>query len=150
MILAWIIDANSEWFLTVPSVPSVPSKVVLQLYSSTLNELATSQPLPIVQPTGPSAPSIGFANGFMNDSGFSDNAQFDADSLIPVVTYDTDSVILSPQTINYGSEPLDAMKLYYSSYELKSGFITTFRTDGKNYTFELSMIVLRVAQDNIL
>ncbi|KAA6357610.1 MAG: hypothetical protein EZS28_046863, partial [Streblomastix strix] len=30
------------------------------------NELATSKPLPIVQPTGPSAPSIGLANGFMN------------------------------------------------------------------------------------
>ncbi|KAA6384705.1 MAG: hypothetical protein EZS28_019768 [Streblomastix strix] len=30
------------------------------------NELATSKPLPIVQPIGPSAPSIGLANGFMN------------------------------------------------------------------------------------
>ncbi|KAA6378087.1 MAG: hypothetical protein EZS28_026386, partial [Streblomastix strix] len=30
------------------------------------NELATSKPLPIVQPMGPRAPSIGLANGFMN------------------------------------------------------------------------------------
>ncbi|KAA6353896.1 MAG: hypothetical protein EZS28_050577, partial [Streblomastix strix] len=33
------------------------------------NELATSKPLPIVQLTGPSAPSIGLANDFMNAAG---------------------------------------------------------------------------------
>ncbi|KAA6365358.1 MAG: hypothetical protein EZS28_039115, partial [Streblomastix strix] len=41
------------------------------------NELATSKPLPIVQPTGPIAPSIGLAN----ESTSSSNASLDVDSL---------------------------------------------------------------------
>ncbi|KAA6352684.1 MAG: hypothetical protein EZS28_051789, partial [Streblomastix strix] len=41
----------------------------------------------------------------------------------PVVAYDAVNVILSPQTINVGSEPLDAKKLFRSNYELKSNFV---------------------------
>ncbi|KAA6364750.1 MAG: hypothetical protein EZS28_039724, partial [Streblomastix strix] len=51
---------------------------------------------------------------------------------IPVVAYDAVSAILSPQTINYRSEPLDAKKLFRSIYELKSNFVIAFGTGGSN------------------
>ncbi|KAA6356021.1 MAG: hypothetical protein EZS28_048452, partial [Streblomastix strix] len=47
------------------SIPT-DSDDVYKFCASGINELATSKPLPIVQPMGPSAPSIGLANGFMN------------------------------------------------------------------------------------
>ncbi|KAA6360691.1 MAG: hypothetical protein EZS28_043782, partial [Streblomastix strix] len=50
----------------------------------------------------------------------------------PVVAYDAVNVILSPQTINVGSEPLDAKKLFRSNYELKSNFVIAFGTGGSN------------------
>ncbi|KAA6366376.1 MAG: hypothetical protein EZS28_038098 [Streblomastix strix] len=59
---------------------------------------------------------------------------------IPVVAYDAVSVILSRQTINYGSEPLYAKKFYRSSYELKSNFVIAFGTGGSNSSFDAQMI----------
>ncbi|KAA6355510.1 MAG: hypothetical protein EZS28_048963, partial [Streblomastix strix] len=50
----------------------------------------------------------------------------------PVVAYDAVNVILSPQTINVGSEPLEAKKLFRSNYELKSNFVIAFGTGGSN------------------
>ncbi|KAA6396531.1 MAG: hypothetical protein EZS28_007945 [Streblomastix strix] len=50
----------------------------------------------------------------------------------PVVAYDAVNVVLSPQTINYGYEPLDAKKLYRSNYELKSSFVIAFGTGCSN------------------
>ncbi|KAA6403901.1 MAG: hypothetical protein EZS28_000571 [Streblomastix strix] len=48
---------------------SIPqdSADVFKYCASGINEQATSKPSPIDQPTGPSAPSIGLANGFMNE-----------------------------------------------------------------------------------
>ncbi|KAA6368382.1 MAG: hypothetical protein EZS28_036092 [Streblomastix strix] len=58
-----------------------------------------------------------------------------------VIAYDAVSVILSPQTIKYGSEPLDAKKFYRSRYELKSKF-------GPQQVQVTA--VAQVAQDNVL
>ncbi|KAA6373710.1 MAG: hypothetical protein EZS28_030763 [Streblomastix strix] len=58
----------------------------------------------------------------------------------PVVAYDAVSVILSPQTINVGSEPLEAKKLYRSNYELKSNFVIAFGTGGMNTSFDAQII----------
>ncbi|KAA6381807.1 MAG: hypothetical protein EZS28_022665, partial [Streblomastix strix] len=58
----------------------------------------------------------------------------------PVVAYDAVNVILSPQTINVGSEPLEAKKLYRSSYELKSNFVIAFGTGGSNTSFDAQII----------
>ncbi|KAA6392649.1 MAG: hypothetical protein EZS28_011822 [Streblomastix strix] len=67
----------------------------------------------------------------------------------PVVSYEAVNVILSPQTINYGSEPLDAKKLYRSSYKLKSNFVFAFGTEfGHSKQEEGVVVVARVAQDN--
>ncbi|KAA6377959.1 MAG: hypothetical protein EZS28_026515 [Streblomastix strix] len=44
------------------------------------------------------------------------------------VTYDAVNVILSPQTIDYSSDPLDSKKFYCSNYELKSSFVIAFGT----------------------
>ncbi|KAA6383774.1 MAG: hypothetical protein EZS28_020697 [Streblomastix strix] len=49
-----------------------------------------------------------------------------------VVAYDAVSLILLPQTINFGSEPLDAKKLYRFNYELNFNFVITFGTVGSN------------------
>ncbi|KAA6401181.1 MAG: hypothetical protein EZS28_003287 [Streblomastix strix] len=56
----------------------------------------------------------------------------------PAVAYDAVSVILSPQTINYESESLEAKKLFRSDYELKSNFIIAFGTSCSNASFESS------------
>ncbi|KAA6374431.1 MAG: hypothetical protein EZS28_030043 [Streblomastix strix] len=68
----------------------------------------------------------------------------------PVVAYDEVNVILSPQTINYGSQPLDAKKLYRSNYELKSCFVTAFGTS--EFVLQQIQVVVahQSAQDNVL
>ncbi|KAA6397416.1 MAG: hypothetical protein EZS28_007056 [Streblomastix strix] len=68
----------------------------------------------------------------------------------PVVAYDAVSEILSPQTINYGSEPQETKKLYRSYYELKSNLVVAFGTGEFGLQQEQVAAVARVAQDNIL
>ncbi|KAA6387997.1 MAG: hypothetical protein EZS28_016476 [Streblomastix strix] len=67
----------------------------------------------------------------------------------PIVAFDAVKVILSLQTINYGSEPLDANKLYRSSYERKSSFVIAFGTEF-DLQLELTVIIARVAKNNVL
>ncbi|KAA6367994.1 MAG: hypothetical protein EZS28_036478, partial [Streblomastix strix] len=67
----------------------------------------------------------------------------------PVVVYDAVNVILSPQTSNYGSEPLEAKKLYRSSYELKSNFVIAFGTEF-GLQLEQVAVIHQQVQDIIL
>ncbi|KAA6369290.1 MAG: hypothetical protein EZS28_035183, partial [Streblomastix strix] len=67
----------------------------------------------------------------------------------PVVAYDAVNVILSPQTINYGSEPLEAKKLFRSNYELKSNFVIAFGTEFGPQLEQVAVIHQQV-QDNVL
>ncbi|KAA6394715.1 MAG: hypothetical protein EZS28_009758 [Streblomastix strix] len=50
----------------------------------------------------------------------------------PVVAYEAVSLIISPQTINYGSKSLDAKKLLRSNYKYKLSFVIAFGTGSSN------------------
>ncbi|KAA6371041.1 MAG: hypothetical protein EZS28_033433 [Streblomastix strix] len=68
----------------------------------------------------------------------------------PYVAYDAVNVILSPQTINYGSKLLDAKKLFRSNYEFKSRFFIVFGTGELGLQQAEVVVAHQMTQNNAL